>query len=94
MWVDKSVEMTVRFLRRWIGHRVRVGHAARMRRIMRFLKELIAASQVDTSNDTLQIPRSGFDEPVKTLALDNDFWRCLDAYRSTLVVAGDKVHQM
>jgi hypothetical protein len=88
MWMDRSVEMTVRFLRCWIGHRVKVGHDARMRRIMRFLKELIAASQVDSSDDTLKLPRCGFDEPVKTLVLGSDFWQCLDAYRSTHVVAG------
>ena len=91
MFVDKSVEMSVRFLRRWVGHRARVGHEKRMRRVMKFLKELIESSQIDLHADTLKLPRSSFNEPHKMLELDKDFWKCLDAYRATEVAGGEQI---
>jgi hypothetical protein len=62
--------------------------------VMRFLKELIESSQIDACTDTPDQPRSSFDETHKTLELDADFWKCLDAYRATDVAGGAQIHPL
>lgn len=94
MFIDKTVENTVKSLCQWIGHTVRAGHDKRVRQVAFFLKELIDELQTRSIKDDGITPRSDFTQPLKQLEIDEAFWKSLETYRATDVARGKMINPL
>jgi hypothetical protein len=88
MFSDLFIEMTVKYIRGQLGHRVTgslEGHAEKVKSVVAFLKEKIEAdrprAELRRDGGASSGPLSTFEEPEKMTALGKEFWLLVDAIR-------------